>query len=123
MDPRLEFAILLLQQVLGIILSEQEQSPRLAKEGTPYNIEALAQDTHIALLDQNFGLDALRDAIGRIRSDGSGDPRPDLDTIFETLLALTPVTLPEIPPPGYGPGDVVSVWGEVFGTYAWCALD
>lgn len=109
---------------LGILESLQGENPRIAREGTPYNIEALAQDTLIAVNDADHGLSALSDQIAAVRHDTSADPRPDLDVIFETLLALTPVTLPEEPPPGYGfTGELGEVWLSNLEVYDWCPVD
>lgn len=120
-----EYLILvqLLQQVLSLIAGQQGNDARLAVESSPYRIQTYTDLAWDYLHDDIVGLPALLAAVARVRLDESSPHVGTISDVLDAIAAMPLVTLPEVPPPGYGPGDVVSVWGEVFGTYTWCEVD
>lgn len=122
-DPRLELAILIVQQILALILDQQGGEAQQAVESNPYRIQTATELAYGYLKDPVVGLPNLFAAIQSVRLDTASPHIGTITDVLDALANMPPVTLPEIPPPGYGTGDPTGVWGVVFGTYAWCELD
>lgn len=120
----------LLQAILQLLQLVAGQQGSAAKEHVPYAIEQDALLTRALVDSPIFGLAELyayiQDAINAIQKVRLDTASPHLGTITDVLdaiAALTPVTLPTEPPPGYGGGDTSSLWATVVDVAQMCSLD
>lgn len=113
----------LLQQILGVANSISQGEQTQAVESNPFRIQTAAELAYGYVKDPVVGLPNLFAAIQNVRLDTGSPHLATLTDVLDAIAALTPVTLPVDPPPGYGFGDFNAAWGVVFGTYAWCEED
>lgn len=114
----------ILNTVLTILGVTQSLGDRpTAQETEPLAIQTIATNGTNTVIHPTWGNHALLNAIGLVRIDASEGHDPTIDDVLTQIALLTPVTLPEVPPPGYGPGDEVSPWLSNLETYDWCAVD
>lgn len=120
-----------LNQVLSILGVLQGDESATAREHVPYAIENDVLLTKALVNSPIFGLAELyayqQDAINAIQNVRLDTASPHIATVTDVLDAialLTPVTLPELPPPGYGGSlDASTVWLSNLETYDFCPVD
>lgn len=122
-DPRLELAILIVQQILALILDQQGEESQQAVESNPYRIQTATELAYGYLKDPVVGLPNLFAAIQSVRLDTASPHIGTITDVLDVLANMPPITLPEIPPPGYGAGDLSEVWLSNLETYDWCPID
>ncbi len=118
------------QLILGLIQAIQGDETNHAREHVPYAIETDALLSRAYLSSPIYGLaglysdiqDALT-AIQNVRLDTASPHVGTITDVLDMLALLTPVTLPEVPPPGYGGGDLSDVWLSNLEVYDFCPVD
>jgi hypothetical protein len=113
----------LIQQLLAMVDALGDQSGQTAVESRPLAIEDRVTTSWNAIFSPNYGLDALAGAIQSVRLDTASPHIGTITDVLDAIALLTPITLPEVPPPGYGGGDLSEVWLSNLETYDWCPID
>jgi len=132
MTPEDVLAILaLLNQILALVTGDEQDNATVAREPTRYRILNQVELNGAILGNETYGLAEIyayiQDTITAVQNVRLDTAEPHIGTITDVLDAialLTPVTLPEVPPPGYGGSlDASSVWLSNLETYDWCPID
>ena len=89
----------ILVEVLGIIQTVQAIEQNAATKGDVNAVDLVATEGANAVTNVQWGTQALRNLLVDVQSGTA----PSLATIASAIAALTPVTLPPTPPPGYAP--------------------
>lgn len=121
----------LVNQILAIVSGSEDDSATVAREPTRYRILNQVELNGAILSNETYGLSELyayiQDTINAVQNVRLDTTEPHIATVTDVLAAialLTPVTLPETPPPGYGGSlDASAVWLSNLETYDWCPVD
>jgi hypothetical protein len=121
----------LLQLILSLVQGIAGDDASQAREHVPYVIEHDAAFTLAYLQNGTFGLEGaywdrqdILTAIANVRLDTAQPHVGTITDVLDAIAALTPVTLPEVPPPGYGVSvDLSEVWLSNLEVYDWCPVD
>lgn len=124
MTPDQFLALLaLVNQILGLVEQLNGQTDETARETYAYAIQTRAGQILLDLQNTSTGLAALNNAIFAVRLDTQEPHVATLTDVLDAIAAVPQFQLPEIPPPGYGGGDLTEVWLSNFETYDWCTVD
>lgn len=125
MDP-IEY----LQAILQLLNLVAGYTQGGAVEHAPFTIEHEVLFSRALLNSPIFGLAELYayqqdtiNAVQNVRLDTSSPHIGTITDVLDAIALLTPITLPEIPPPGYGPGDGPSTWPALIDVVQMCSLD
>jgi hypothetical protein len=111
------------QQLLALVEQLNGESDETARETYAYAIQTRAGQILLDLNNTATGLAALQSAIFAVRIDTQEPHAATLTDVLDAIASVPQFELPEIPPPGYGGGDLTEVWLSNFETYDWCTVD
>ena len=111
------------QAIQSLVQAITGAADNTARENVPFTIE-----TNVAIIDSNVrdpahGLAAIIDAIQAVRLDTTSPHIATITDVLDTLSAMPPVTLPTIPPDGYGGATTSQVWGYLLDVPSMCSVD